>query len=445
MHYDANNYDVVIIGGGPGGTAAGLTLLKRPGTRVAIIEQSNYDNPRIGESLSPGIRPLLSYLDLWEPFQATQSLSTYGSQAAWGGPEAQGLDFLFTIHGAGWNLDRLSFDRMLAETFAERGGTLLTGTRFQRAEETDDGCWAISLKEGNSAEKTIRSRYVIDATGRRGLFARQLGVPREVRDQLVGIARFGTLPSGKTIESVIMVEACEYGWWYTAPVPGNGITVALMTDADIARDMKATKPAQWQKLLERMPLSSGRALGVALNERPRSFLAHSSRLTSAGGENWLAIGDALCSHDPLSSSGIPHAIGTGVHGARVAANRLFGDGAFFAAYAEDARSNYNEYLETHWSYYLKEKRWPEALFWKRRTTVVCLDPEAKIIGQQPLKTNTTLHLELPYAVKLQAHCTTGLLTHQVVRNFSRSHPQFSDQQIILELQELVATGAVGIG
>lgn len=444
MKNDDNHYDVVIIGGGPGGAAAGLTLLKRAGTRVAIIEQSRYDNPRIGESLSPGIRPLLSYLDLWEPFQATQSLSTYGSQAAWGGPEAQGLDFLFTIHGAGWNLDRLRFDRMLAETFAERGGTLLTGTRFQRAEETKDGGWDICLKQGNAAETSIRSRYIIDATGRRGLFARQLGVSREIRDQLVGIARFGSLPAGKTIESVIMVEACEYGWWYTAPVPGNGITVALMTDADIARDMKAARPEKWQELLDQMPLSSARLKGAKLKESPRSFLAHSSRLTRAGGDNWLAIGDALCSHDPLSSSGIPHSIGTGVHGARVAANKLFGDGTFFGAYEADAAANYTEYLETHWGYYLKEDRWPEALFWKRRTTSVRLDPEAKIIGQLPLNTSTTMHLELPYAVKLHAYCTTGLLTHQVVRKFAQSHPQFSDQQIILELQEMVETGAVGI-
>ncbi|MHC4880808.1 MAG: tryptophan 7-halogenase, partial [Planctomycetota bacterium] len=61
-------FDVVILGGGPAGCAAGLTLLKRDGVSVAIVEASDYTVPRIGESLTPGIRPLLEYLDLWCDF-----------------------------------------------------------------------------------------------------------------------------------------------------------------------------------------------------------------------------------------------------------------------------------------------------------------------------------------------------------------------------------------
>ena len=97
--HQKHNFDVVILGGGPAGTAAGMTLLKREGLSVAVVEASDYTTPRMGESLSPGMRPLLEYLHIWEPFKQEQSLKTFGSQAAWGSDTPSALDYMFTLHG----------------------------------------------------------------------------------------------------------------------------------------------------------------------------------------------------------------------------------------------------------------------------------------------------------------------------------------------------------
>lgn len=55
-------FDVIIIGAGPAGTCAALRLLHW-GYRVALIEQTSFPRPQIGESLSPGIQNIFQYLD----------------------------------------------------------------------------------------------------------------------------------------------------------------------------------------------------------------------------------------------------------------------------------------------------------------------------------------------------------------------------------------------
>src|SRR5215470_15543481 len=46
----AKDFDAVIVGGGPAGSAAALALLKR-GARVAIVERKAVAEDRMGESL----------------------------------------------------------------------------------------------------------------------------------------------------------------------------------------------------------------------------------------------------------------------------------------------------------------------------------------------------------------------------------------------------------
>ena len=434
-------------GGGPGGTAAEMTLLKRDGISVAVVEESDYASPRIGESLTPGIRPLLEYLNIWEQFRSEQSLESFGSKAAWGTSSPQALDYMFTLQGTGWGLDRVRFDRMLANAFRERGGSLLTKTRFLRCQRTARNNWEIQIREPDKTTRKIQGKYLIDATGRRGYLARHLGIPRQIHDRLIGVGCIGQLANDSDIESVIQVEACEYGWWYTAPIPGNQISVVLMSDADIVSQQKAIDPKQWQSLLNEMKLTSDRIRGVKFTAKPKAFSAFSSCLQQVGGENWVAVGDAVASHDPLSSTGIPHAIGSGVHGAIVAANALFSDGQMLESFQQSIHRDFFQYLRTHWQYYQRETRWPKSLFWKRRRTPILTDPYATIEYVKPSTESfsySSVHLKTQLSRQLHKSCQTGCLTHQIVRAFADSHPQIPEQHIILGFQELVETGHVKI-
>ncbi len=440
-------FDVVILGGGPAGTAAGMTLLKRKGTSVAIVEKSDYSSYRIGESLTPGIRSLLEYLDVWKTFESEQSLQSFGSQAAWGSDSLQALDYMFTIHGTGWGLDRVRFDKMLANSFSERGGELLSQTQFLECERTPENTWKVQIKDSDENVKSIYCKYLIDATGRRGLLVRQFGGIRKKHDNLVGVGCVGQIPEGVSLESVTQVEACEYGWWYTSPVPINQVSVVLMSDADIVSQLQASRPSKWRSLLKSMPLTSERIKGATFTKKPKTFLAFSSYLQEVGGENWVAVGDAVASHDPLSSSGIPHAIGSGVHGGLVAANILFGNGKMLESYQESIYKDFFQYLQTRWKYYQREARWENSLFWKRRRTPIRIAANTKL---EVVKTSTeqltysSTHLPSTLLKELHESCQTGIAAHQVISTFTNKHPQFPDERVILALQELIETDCVEV-
>ncbi|GJM10922.1 MAG: hypothetical protein DHS20C11_31980 [Lysobacteraceae bacterium] len=429
--------DVVIVGGGPAGSAAGLTLLKRAGTSVALLESSNYEQPRIGESLTPGTRPLLEYLGVWDAFRQQQTLASFGSQAAWGTKDAGALDYMFTMHGAGWALDRVGLDRMLADTFRERGGNLKTNARFTGCVRRAHG-WQVEY-ERDGQSRSIDCRYLIDASGRRGRVARQLNATRVAHDQLVGVAQLGTLLPGATMESMVLVEACEYGWWYSAPLPNNRVSTVLMSDGDIVHRLGAATANNWRQLLQGMALTRRRLRQVSFDSAPMVFGAISSCLQQLGGEGWVAVGDAAASHDPLSSSGIPHALGSGTQGALVAVNALHGDGQALAAYATSVADDFRQYLKTHWRYYQREQRFVEAPFWQRRQTPIAISADTKIKPESQVTSDHPKSIHLPDHLlrKLSAQLRPGHHASTIVSEFAAAHPQVSHQRIILGLQDLI--------
>lgn len=431
-------FDVVIAGGGPAGSAAGLTLLKRPGTRVAVIEATGYEPPRLGEALTPGVRPLLEYLDLWEPFRRGQSIEAYGSLAAWGSPVLNALDYMFTLHGSGWNLDRCAFDRLLAEAFAARGGSLCLRARLVACRPATGGGWDLQMRT-EVGDRWLRCRRLIDATGRAASLARRLGARRRRHDRLAGVARIGRVPDGRALQQVTLVEACAYGWWYSAPVPGGRMSVVLMSDADEIRRLAAARTDRWETLLAETEATRERAAGLAFDGGPVVRSAESARLDPAGGPGWVAVGDAVASHDPLSSSGIPHAIGSAVQGAIVTAAALDGTSAALAPYGEGIEADYRRYLETRWRYYRREGRWPEAAFWRRRREEIRLDPMALVTGCRG-SVGGSVHLEAHLARDLLGLCRPGLALHAIARAFVDAHPEVPDERAILGLQELAADG-----
>src|SRR6185503_12200340 len=157
--------------------------LAQAGRRVLLLDDSSDTLFKIGEALPPAARQLLQEVGLWDGFVAQSHLPCYGNLSAWGSSELHATDFIFDPNGVGWHLDRLRFDRLLQQAAAEAGVEVRTGAKLNtKTCEFSRDSWSISV---NGAE--LRSRWLIDATGRRSAVARAQGVNRCADDGLIAL------------------------------------------------------------------------------------------------------------------------------------------------------------------------------------------------------------------------------------------------------------------
>ena len=76
-------WDVIIIGGGPAGSLAGLSLARR-GRRAIIIEKAAFPRFHVGESFLPATLDLLKELGLEPALRELPHMPKYGAEFAMG-------------------------------------------------------------------------------------------------------------------------------------------------------------------------------------------------------------------------------------------------------------------------------------------------------------------------------------------------------------------------
>ena len=359
-------FDVAVLGGGPAGSATGLALA-RLGHATVLIERSGYEPGRIGETLPPGVRKPLVELGLWDAFLADGHLPASGIRSAWGRTELHDNDFIFNPYGNGWHLDRARFDALLAREAEKAGVAVRCRTRLISSRQTAAGGWELRIDSAGIPEQ-IDATFVVDATGRMPAFACRQGARRLVLDHLIGVV--GVVPSSNSIDvpdrALTLVESIEDGWWYSAVLPGGRVIVAYMTDADLFAHGSRSRPGFWESRLRQAVHTCQRLGGRARGLRLRAVAANSTILEGAAGHNWLAVGDAAASFDPLSSQGIAMALTSGSRAATVIGDHLAGDRSALQRHTLVLHEQFQRYLDARLEYYRRERRWPHATFWRRR-------------------------------------------------------------------------------
>lgn len=358
--------DVAILGGGPAGTAAALSLRQlRPAVRVALAEASQYTEWRAGETLAPGCKQILESLNCWERFSEQGFIESFGTRSVWGSEQAYENEFVFSARGNGWHVDRRRFDAMLFDLAQERGTEVLSRARLADAERMSEGGWKLTLQQNEAKKVELEAAFVVDATGRSASLAARQGAKRIAEDHLMGAFAVFRV-SAEARDSYTQVEAQPDGWWYSCLLPESFMTVAWMSDADLIREQGLADPQRWMEHLERARFTMARVAGAALETGPVVVAAQTQRLSQVAGEGWVAAGDAACAFDPLSSQGIAKALRSGKVASFVALDWLDGRRESLGRYERMVGEEYKEYLVARADYYALERRWAGSRFWLRR-------------------------------------------------------------------------------
>ncbi|CAN5546601.1 tryptophan 7-halogenase [soil metagenome] len=348
--------DVAIIGAGAAGSAAACVLA--PMVSVALIDRVAVPSWRIGETLPGAARRLLAALGGWQRFTAADHGAAPLKVSRWGSGEAVELDTIRDPDGAGWRLDRARFEVDLRADAAARGVTSVAAAVGGLTHI--DGVWQLSLDSG----ATIRTRRLIDASGRRSRLLRNFGQRQLVLDRLA--CAYQRVPQHGRPDPTTYTEATRDGWWYTAMLPDGDRLVAFHGDADAPTLRRVFRTGPVAAALDFPGMTD--AIGTA--DRPRAarprLCAANSVARSAAGAGWLAAGDSAMALDPLSSQGLFNALATGVEAGEATLAILAGDETATQRYAARMGKIWQAYVGHHAIYYGMEKRWSDAPFWVGR-------------------------------------------------------------------------------
>jgi len=352
-------YDVVIFGNGPAGAAAALALARK-GLTVAVLAKAQSSRPKVGETVSPAIMRPLSHLGLWESFATAGHAAAPGTVVIWGRARAYENEFILNPYGPGWHLDRARFDSMLIDA-AAAGGADIYEAAAADCVRADGGAWSVRLMQ--APVESLTAHWAVDATGRSAWLAKRQGAKRRRVDRLVSLIRFATISSGH--EPRTLLESCAAGWWYAAVLPAGRVVAAYFTDSDLLPRGVLQRHQLWSEALARTQLIS--TIMPAAAATPLSIAAAcSGNLIPCGGENWLAIGDAAQSWDPLSGRGIEKALASAIGAAEAISAARSGTRNALCEMASAAEAEFPEYRQTQSRHYRRENRWPDQAFWQRR-------------------------------------------------------------------------------
>lgn len=286
--------DVTIVGGGPGGAAAAIQCA-RAGLAVTLLEREAFPRAHPGETLHPGIEPLLKQLGILEEVLSAGFLRHEGNWISWDGAsrfETFGAD----EHGCwrGYQAWRADFDAILLNHARDLGVRIIQPCRAERL--LLDGARVCGVRTG---VEDIASAFVVDAAGDRHWLAKQLNLRIE-RQSPALIARYGYVKGEcPRRDQAPAIVAHSNGWTWTARVKPNVYQwTRLSTPEEIHKQSFQGPPAELQQLE-----SCGRARGADVTWRA---------VARPAGAGYFLVGDAAAVLDPASSHGVLKAIMTGM-------------------------------------------------------------------------------------------------------------------------------------
>lgn len=352
------------MGAGPAGSSCAIALLEL-GCQVTIIDSGWANKFHIGENVSPDINPVLKSLGVYDEFLKIKKSHCFGTCSYWGSDLRGYNDSILSPYGHGWHLDRREFDQYLVNMAKRKGAKLETNSTFKEVTIAAKG---VSVIYQNSSERSahLQGDFIVDASGSRGVVSKYLGINKINDTPLICLAqRFIIEKEGKMV-NMTHLESVEHGWWYVAPIPDNTLLVSFYTTADVARNLKLNHHDRWISHLKKAPRTSEIALALKpLDARILGYSTNPFCLERAGGNRWVAIGDAASTYDPIMANGILKSIvqGMNVSSAIYKCVTSFDHGRLMG-FDNQVKQEYVDYIRMRKQFYNLERRWPDSIFWK---------------------------------------------------------------------------------
>ncbi|MDX1981147.1 MAG: NAD(P)/FAD-dependent oxidoreductase [Bryobacteraceae bacterium] len=313
-----NEYDAIVVGGGPAGATASAVLAAK-GRRVVVLERTSFPRYHIGESLLPYCYFPLERLGLIERMNASHFPRKYSVQFVTMEGKLS-VPFYFFKHfdhpaAVTWQVLRSEFDKMLLDNAREKGAEVIEEITARELLWNGGAVTGVRAVTKDGETREFHAPMTIDATGRDAFAVSRNGW--KVRDGYLnkiavwtyykGAMRDPGLDEGATTVAFVP----DKGWFWYIPLPDDVISVGVVAEKDYlysdSRDLKTI----FDREVSRNPwiaghLAAGRQTGEYFVTAEFSY-----RSRHCAADGLVLAGDAFGFLDPVFSSGVFLALRSG--------------------------------------------------------------------------------------------------------------------------------------
>lgn len=313
--------DVVVLGGGPGGSTL-ATLIAMRGHRVVLLEKEKFPRWQIGESLLPStVHGICRLTGVADEIAKAGFTRKQGGTMRWGAnPEPWTFSFsasprITSETSHAYQVERSKFDQILLDHARHMG----VDVREQHAvvdvidSDSDGRVCGATYTDAEGTGRTIRAKYVVDASGNKSRVHHRIGATREYSKFFRSLALFGYFEGGKRLPEPnsgnILCAAFDSGWFWYIPLSPTLTSVGAVVRRELADKIQGDPEEALRSLIAECPMITEYLQDATrVTEGQYGELRVRKDYSYANTRFWrpgmALVGDAACFIDPIFSSGV---------------------------------------------------------------------------------------------------------------------------------------------
>ncbi|MFH1392050.1 MAG: NAD(P)/FAD-dependent oxidoreductase [Candidatus Diapherotrites archaeon] len=335
-------YDVIIVGGGPSGSSTAMFLKKNKVDNVLLIDKATFPRDKIcGDAFSGKSMGIAKELGIIDEFKTVPNESVYG--VLFSSPKGTQVEVPFPgCEGKqktkpGFVVRRINGDNILFQRAKKQVDTLEDFTVTDLIWE-NDSVKGVKGKKKTGEELEIKAKIVVGADGATSTIGQKVKVDTNPPNHQVIATRAyykGVTGMSNNIELHFVNEIMP-GYFWIFPLDNGWVNVGVGLLVNEKNKRKLNLKETQEKIIRENPLFKERFANSQIDEQGIKVwtLPVASYHKKNHGNGWLLVGDAAALIDPFSGEGVGNAMTSGKFAAKYIARALKENDVSEANFAE---------------------------------------------------------------------------------------------------------------